>query len=116
MDDKTLLNIALIVTFTGLVALLMLSYYDLIPEKNFNEVTSKDVDSIVKVSGTITAVYPHNNSMTLRLEQKCVMDIFFFGNNPDLNAGKKVTVEGTVQEYNGKMEIMANKIVEMQTK
>jgi RecG-like helicase len=110
MDDKTLLNIALISTFIGIIALLIMAYYDYIPEKSFNDITGKDISSRVKIGGTINATYMHNNSMTIKLEQKCLMDVFLYDINPEFTVGKNVSVEGTVQEYNGKMEIMAEKI------
>jgi RecG-like helicase len=110
MEDKTLLNVALIMTFIGILALLTMTYYDYIPEKGFNEITSNDISSRVKVSGMINTTYVHNNSMTIKLEQKCLMDVFLFEIDPRFTVGKNVTIEGTVQEYNGRMEIMAEKI------
>ena len=39
------------------------------------------------------------------------MDVFVFDKNQNLSLNDSVSIEGTVQEYNGKMEIMADKIV-----
>ena len=110
MDDKVLLNIALIVGIIGITALLLLSYYDEIPEKSFNEITSKDVASYVKVKGTIQQIYVHNNSISIKLSQECLMNVNVFDNKQDLNVNDTVSVQGTVQEYNGKMQILADKI------
>jgi hypothetical protein len=110
MKDDTLLNIALTVAMFGTIFLLILSYYDKIPEKNFNEITSKDVGSRVKVQGTIKQIYLNNNSMSIKLKQECLMDIFLFDKNQNLSINDSINVDGTVQEYNGKMEIMADKI------
>lgn len=112
MEDKTLLNIALVATFAGIILLLILSYYDKIPEKSFNEITSSDAGSQVKVNGVVKQVYTHNSSITLRLEQKCLMDVTIFEKG-NYSVGENLTVEGSAQEYNGKMEILADKIVKI---
>jgi len=110
MEDKVLLNISLIITFAGIITLLILSYYDRIPEKNFNEITSSDAGSSVKVQGTVRQVYMHNNSMSLKLEQTCLMDVMIFDKG-NYSVGDNLTVQGAVQEYNGRMEMVADKIV-----
>jgi len=109
MEDDTLLNISVTVAVIGIIALLMLSFYDKIPEKGFNEVTSGDVGTKIKVNGVIKNVYLHNNSQTLRLRQECLMDVFIFDTR-NFSIGENITVQGTVQEYDGKIEIMADKI------
>jgi RecG-like helicase len=111
MEDKFLLNIALFITAIGILFLLILSYYDKIPEKKFNEITSQDTDTQINVKGVILQKYVHNNSMTIKLKQECVMDVFLF-ENLNISTGANVSVTGTVQEYNGKMEIMAENIIE----
>jgi len=111
MEDRTLLNIALIVGMIGIITLLLLSYYDIIPEKNFNEITSSDVSSRVKVQGIIKQIYLNNNSISIKLKQECIMDVFLFDKNQNFSVNDSVNVDGTVQEYNNKMEIMADKII-----
>ena len=110
MDDDTLLNISIITAIIGIILLLALSFYDNIPEKGFNELTDNDIGSKVKVNGIIKGVYMHNNSQTLKVRQECLMDVFVFDTR-NYSIGGNITVQGTVQEYNGKMEIMAEKIV-----
>lgn len=110
MEDNVLLNIALAVAMIGIIVLLILSYYDKIPEKNFNEVTSSDVGYRINVQGIVKQIYVNNNSMSIKLKQECVMDIFLFDKNQNFSVNDSLSVEGSVQEYNGKMEIMADKI------
>ncbi|MGV8172163.1 MAG: hypothetical protein ACP5OA_05735 [Candidatus Woesearchaeota archaeon] len=109
MDDNTLLNISITIAILGIILLLALSFYDKIPENGFNEVTSNNIGSKVKVNGIIKNVYMHNNSQTLKLRQECYMDVFAF-DTKNYTIGENITVQGTVQEYNGKMEIIAEKI------
>jgi len=110
MKDEFLLNIALITAGIGIILLLFLAFYDKIPEKKFNEITSSDVDTKVKVTGIVLQQYIHNNSMTLKLKQECTMDVFLF-EKLNVTVGSNVSVTGSVQEYNGKMELMADSIV-----
>ncbi len=111
MNDEVLLNISLTVATIGIIILLLLSYYDKIPEKQFNEITLKDINNKVTIKGTIIQEYKHNNSMTLKLKQECVIDVFLF-EQLNFTIGSNVSVTGTVQEYNGKMEVVADKIIE----
>ena len=111
MKDETLFNISLGVAMIGLIILLLLSFYDKIPEKSFNEITSKDTGTVIKTTGTISQIYTHNNSITLKLKQECLMDVIIFDKNKTFNTGEVINIQGIVQEYNGKQEIIAEKIV-----
>jgi DNA/RNA endonuclease YhcR with UshA esterase domain len=113
MNDKTLLNISLIVAAIGIITLLLLSYYDKIPEKAFNEITSGDISSRITVKGVAKQLYPHNNSVSIKLEQTCTMDITSFEKNLSVNIGDNLSVQGAVQEYNGRMNILADKITKI---
>jgi RecG-like helicase len=113
MEDTTLINISISVAMIGIFILLLFSFYDKIPEKGFNEITSKDASSQVKINGTIKQVYHHNSSLTLKLKQECLMDVMIFDKNEDFSIGENVIVQGEVQEYNGKQEIIADKIVKI---
>jgi hypothetical protein len=110
MEDKILLNIALITAAIGIITLLLLSYYDKIPEKNIAEITSSDISSYVKVQGKIQQIYMHNNSMSIKLMQECVMNVNIFDKDQNLSINDSITVQGTVQEYKGKMQILADRI------
>jgi len=111
MEDKTLLQISTSVAVFGIILLLLLSYYDKIPEKKFNDITEKDAGSKVRVNGNVAGVYYHNNSMSINLRQDCYINIFLFDNKQNFTFGENLTIYGTVQEYNGKMNINAEKIM-----
>ncbi len=110
MNDETLLNIALSIAILGISILLVLSYFDKIPDKSFNEITSKDIGSRTTVKGIVKQIYPHNNSVSIKLEQKCVMDITSFEKNVNVSVGDNLTVQGTIQEYKGRINVLADKI------
>jgi len=111
MDDNVLLNIAITVTFLGIIALLVLSFYDRIPSEDFNDIRCVDVGKYVKVEGDVKNVVRRNNSMSIRLEQRCFQDIFLFENNDDISVNDTIAVQGTIQEYNGRLSILADKII-----
>jgi DNA/RNA endonuclease YhcR with UshA esterase domain len=111
MEDKTLLNIASTVAVIGIIILLLLSYYNKIPERAFNEITSKDLASYVKVKGTVKQVYMHNNSMSIQISQECLMYVNIFDNNQNISINDTVTIQGTVQEYKGKLQILADRVI-----
>jgi hypothetical protein len=111
MNDDTLLNIALSIAFLGLIMLLALSYFDNIPEKNFNEITSKDINSHITIKGTVKQIYPHNNSVSIKLKQECTMDVTSFEKNVNITVGDNLTVQGTIQEYNGRINMLADRII-----
>ena len=110
MEDETLMNISLFVASLGIIILLLLAFYDEIPQKSINDITAKDIDTRIKIYGVIKQIYTGNQSMTLKLEQQCTIDVFVFDKNQNLSVGDSVNVDGVVQEYKGKKEIVANKI------
>ncbi len=110
MEDKTLLNISLAVSSLGIVLLLLLSFYDKIPEVDFNELGCEDTGKYVKVRGTIDNIVVRNTSTSIRLEQKCYQDIFIFDNYTTLANGDTLVVQVTIKEYHGKLSILADKI------
>lgn len=111
MDDDTLLNISIAVAFAGIIILLLLSFYDRIPSEDFNDIRCEDAGRYVKVEGTVDKIIRRNNSVTLRLEQRCFQDIFMFDDIDGISLNDTVTVQGTVQEYEGRLSILADKII-----
>jgi len=110
MDDDMLLNISLVVTFLGIIILLLLSFYDNIPYKDFNDMRCIDVGKYVKVEGDVYSIARRNNSMSIRLEQRCFQDVFVFESDEDISVNDTVTIHGTIQEYNGRLSILADSI------
>lgn len=112
MDDSTLLKFALICSFLGLVALFSIMYFSVIPEKSLNNITEDDLGSKIKISGDIERIRISSDNQTtfITLSQKCSIDVISF-DAINLSKGQKITVEGAVQEYQNKKEIIAEKII-----
>jgi hypothetical protein len=110
MDDKILLNISIAVAISGILLLMILSFYNWIPESNSNDLRCEDVGKYVKMTGRISNIQLRNSSTSIRIEQKCFQDIFIFGRNEELRLNETITVHGTIQEYNGRLSILADRI------
>jgi hypothetical protein len=110
MDDKKLLDIALVTAIIGILILIIMSYYEFIPEKVFSDLTSKDVGQKVKMQGIIKSLKYYDSGTSIRLEQKCNIDIWIFSNITNLSKEKNAIFEGKIDEYNGKLELIADKV------
>ncbi|MDP3990375.1 MAG: OB-fold nucleic acid binding domain-containing protein [archaeon] len=112
MDEKSLQKLAMITTIVGL---LILFFYA--QEVNLNVVNQIDdlpSSENVRIQGVITKLTQKEKVYFLTVEgQKPeIMDVILF---PDkeiyLKEGSFVDVSGTVEEYNGKKEVIAEEIV-----
>ena len=112
MDDATLLKIALVSSFIGLCILFVMMYFSVIPEKTIDSLNDSDLGSKIKISGNIERIRVSANNQTtfITLSQKCSIDVVSF-DRINLTAGQKISVEGIVQEYQDKKEIIADRII-----
>lgn len=133
MQDKTLLNISLITSVIGLIALFLIMYFYEIPQ-----VTSLDnsaIDSKVKVIGEITKISKTNKTTRITINTSCLITGVIFEDNSDnnnnndsnyenksntntinnvLKQNNVVILEGKVQEYNNKKELLVDKFAILQ--
>lgn len=112
MEDSTLLNIALISSFIGLLTLFVIMYFSVIPEMQINEISDSDLGSKIKISGEIEQISVSSNNKTtfITLSQKCSITLISF-DALNLTKQQKISVEGILQEYENKKEIIADKII-----
>ena len=112
LEDTVLLKIAMISCFLGLISLFAIMYFSEIPLKDIKSINDSDIGKKIKISGQLADVkYSSNNKTTfLKIHQECTIDVISF--DPviiDARSGN-ISVEGTLQEYNNKKEIIADKI------
>ena len=108
MKETTLLKISLLCSILGLLALYIAS--SSIDVKDYRNGVTK-VDEDVRLAGTIEKITKKDNVAFIKLRQDSRMDVVAFLNGDmKLGEGDKVEVTGRVQEYNGKEEIVAQKI------
>ena len=111
MKETLLLKIALICSLVGLVALFFISQR--IELKDYKpDFLNKNVGDSVKLSGKISKITAGNNVVFIELSQQVPVSVVVFTDNDFTNLNKDdfVEIEGKVQEYNGKEEIIADKI------
>lgn len=110
MKESTLLKIALICALIGLVALYFISAKIEVKDYKPSEL-SKNIGDDVNLKGTVTKIADKGNVVFVDVsQQNSVSVVLFTDNNINLKSGDNVEVIGKVQEYNGKNEIIAQKV------
>jgi len=111
MQEKTIKNIALIVTVLGLIGLFFLvENFDMHKEFNLDDFK---VDEEIRLQGEISKITATDKVMFIQMLNHKVepMDIILFPEEDlPLKAGDYIETIGTTEEYNGKKEVIANKV------
>lgn len=113
MKEKTLLRIALISGIIGLVILFIISDNLEIKEKDIDKINKANVEEDVKLIGTISRITNLEKVTFIELEQPATMTIILFkdkNKNITLYKGDKVEIIGEIDEYNGELEVIAQRI------
>ena len=111
MKETTLLKIALVCSLAGLVALYIIS--SKIEVKDYKPNTlNKNIGEDVKLIGSIAKITDRGDVVFIEVNQQSPITVVLFtdDDNLKLNNGDNVEVTGEVQEYNGRNEIIAEKI------
>lgn len=112
MQEDSVKKIAIIVTILGLLFLFI--YAEEVELQKVETIDNIPVEENVKISGKISKLVKNNNTYFLVIEGKKIemMDIILFPKEEIyLKEGQFVEVEGVVEEYLGKKEIIASRIV-----
>ena len=109
MKESVILKIALIFSLIGLIMLYFIS--DNIGVKEYSARINSDIGEDVKLKGVVKSIRKGNNTAFIEIEQNLPLGIVLFENkNINLTQGDFVEVIGEVQDYNGKEEVIANRI------
>ena len=112
MKEKTLLKIALIVSLAGLLILYLISDNITIKEKNIEKITIDNKDEFVKVKGLVSKVIDTEKVTIMEIMQPQEITVVLFkGENKTtlIQKGNEVEIIGKVDEYEGKLEIIAHR-------
>ena len=111
MKETTLLKIALICSLIGLFALYFISTKIETKEYKPNQL-NRNIGEDAMLTGKIAKITDKGNVVFIEVIQQSPVSIVLFTdeNNLKLNAGDNIEVIGKIQEYNGKDEIVAQKI------
>lgn len=113
MKESTLLKISLVISLTGLLALYLISENIEIKEKNIEKITIENKDEFVKLNGIVSNLVNSEKVMILEITQPQEITVVLFKNKNssiNINQGNEVEIFGKVDEYNGKMEIIADRV------
>ena len=110
MKETTLLKIALICSLVGLIVLYFIS--SKIEVKEYKPVLSKNIGDDVKLNGIVSKITDRGNVVFIEVIHQNPVTVVLFtdDDNLKLRNGNNIEVIGKVQEYNGKNEIIAEKI------
>ena len=110
MNEKTLLLISFIGSLAGLLGLFFLSQHLDYGEQTIEKINTERIQDIVKIEGEVSHVSKGENITFILVKQPSMMDVIIFGKNITLYEGDRVEIIGKGEEYNGKMEIIAQRI------
>ena len=111
MKEKTLFKIALICSFAGLIVLFFISDRISIDRINISEINKEKLGKEIKIIGKIERVTNTDKVMFLEISEmktESISVILFKERDIELREGAYVEIEGEIDEYNGKREIIAN--------
>jgi len=109
MKEQTVLKIALVCALAGVVILYFVSDNITIDEKAIDKINTENVGDNVKIFGRVEKVSNLENVAFLEISQPSSITVIVFG-NLNASAGDNVEVIGKIDEYNGKLEVIGQRI------
>lgn len=112
MQEKTILQVSIVVIILGLFFLLL--YAQNLDVRNVERIDSEIPEETVLLKGVINRVSQHDKVIFLEMlgERIEKVDIVLFNDEEVfVKEGDYAEITGTVEEYKGKKEIIADKIV-----
>ena len=116
MKNKTLLEIAIIVSLAGIFLLIFISDKIELSESNIEDLTKDRLDRQVKIKGIITNIVNTPGLTILNIKDNTgEITIITYETELLLEKDQLVIIEGNLIEYNGKLEVEADLIKIIQT-
>ena len=115
MEEKSLFKIALACSLVGVTTLFFVSEFIEVDDKYIEEIRIDYLDKDVKIMGTVKKVVDNGNVVMMNIVQPQELKVVVFKDenkdeNIDLKAGNYIEVLGKVEEYNGELEIIGDRI------
>ena len=113
MKEKTLLLIATICSVIGILALFIISENIELTEIDISEIEGEKTGRSVKIIGRIEKVSSTEKIIFLEIGQEKIETIpviLFKDSDLELIKGQNVEITGEIMDYEGKKEVIANKI------
>lgn len=111
MKEKNLLKIAFICGILGVVILFLISENTEISEKDIDKINKDNLEENVKLKGRITKITQLDKVTFIELEQPSTITVIVFKDeNLSLYKGDDVEIIGEIEEYEGELEVIAERI------
>lgn len=113
MREKTLLKIALICALVGITLLYIVSERVKIDESTIDKINKGRVGESVKIKGVLGKVSSTDKVVFLEITQPQSLTVILFKDkniNITLDEGDNVEIIGKIEEYEGKMEVIADMV------
>lgn len=113
MQEKTLLKIALVTSLVGILILLIILDKIDVSSSNINAINKTLSEKQVKIKGEITRITETPGLYIINVKDNTGnIDVIVFKEEKlELEKGAIIQVEGQITEYQGKMEIIAKKVI-----
>ena len=113
MQEKTLLKIALITSLVGILILLIILDKIDVSSSNINAINKTLNNKQAKIKGEITRITETPGLYIINVKDNTGnIDVIVFKEEKlELEKGDIVQIEGQVTEYQGKMEVIAKKVI-----
>ena len=113
MDEKILLKISLIPSLVGILILLVILEKIDVSDSNISAIDKNLSEKQVKIKGEITRIRetPAFSMINVKDDTGNIDVVVFKEKKLELKEGDIIQVEGQVTEYQGKLEILAKRIV-----
>tara|TARA_Y100000294_G_C8372116_1_gene263170 strand:+ start:310 stop:645 length:336 start_codon:yes stop_codon:yes gene_type:complete len=109
MKEKTLIKISLIFSVIGIVFLYYLVGNVSLDEKEIDKINYIDQD--IKIKGVVTNIDERDKVAFVEIAQPNVMKVVIFKDDElNLKINDYIEITGNVEEYNGKLQIIAEEV------
>ena len=103
MDNTKLLKISIIIAFSGIITLFLISKFIEIDKIELNVIDKTMIGKTVKVEGKVKSIQNLEKITILKLENSTVEMILF--SKIEVNSGEDVSMIGKVDTYEDKLQI-----------
>ncbi|MBI4148880.1 OB-fold nucleic acid binding domain-containing protein [Candidatus Woesearchaeota archaeon] len=111
MNERVLLRVSLAAGTIGILVLFYLSEHITIGERTIDKLSAADLEADIKIKGVVQAIEDHEKVAFLTVAQlKDIQVVLFKEGNLSLRNGQLVEVIGTVDEYEGKLQLIGNEV------
>ena len=113
MHQKVLLKIALVCVFVGLFLLYVFSETIDIDYTAISKINNAESGEKIKIIGIVSEVYSSDNAVFIKVTKAETAEVVVFkqsNENITINYGDVVEIIGRTEDYNGKREIIADRI------